>query len=220
MNFRLKTLMAAAIALVALGVGTSTAQAAEFHCSVQPCRYTMKTDGTGKTGHNVLILESLGTTESVSLTCNEISGSAVSATKTTSQLTVENIAYTGCTVNGSAGVEFVMNSCDYRFASSGTMSIVGCNAGKKIEIKLAAGGVYTIGEQGPLAGVTYHTIGTTPNRETTASTDSHGSVTNCDGTLAQCLANPGAIVQFTYTTGNIIFKGESEGGVMADQWFE
>jgi hypothetical protein len=53
----LKILLAAAMALAALeAISASGAQAAEFHCTVEPCRVTLKPDGTGKTAHHVLVV--------------------------------------------------------------------------------------------------------------------------------------------------------------------
>ncbi len=64
----LKVLFAAALAPTALGAIAASAQGAdEFHCSVEPCRGTLKPDGTGKTAHQVFVVENEAKTESVSL---------------------------------------------------------------------------------------------------------------------------------------------------------
>jgi heat shock protein HslJ len=99
----LKVLMVGAMALVVLGaVGVSGAQAAEpeFHCSVEPCRATLDPDGAvpSKTAHNVFIIDKEG--KSGSGTCNQITGEATSATKTTKEGTVINIKYHTCTFSG------------------------------------------------------------------------------------------------------------------------
>ena len=55
----LKVLVAAAMALAAFGVfSASGAQAAEFHCSTEPCTGTLKPDETAgtKTSHHVFIV--------------------------------------------------------------------------------------------------------------------------------------------------------------------
>jgi hypothetical protein len=216
-----KILVAAALALTALGaMGASGAQAAEkFHCSVAPCTYTAREDGEGKTGHQVFIVENAAATESVSFTCKKITGHGVSATKTASTVTVL-AAYSECTVNGSAGVEVVMNGCDYEFSEAGTVSVVTCDTNKKIEVKLATGCIYTIGQQGPLSTIKYHNIGTTPNREVTVEPTVAGIAVGTDGTDVQCLIKTAQTLSGTYTTGNAIVTGETPGGAMADAWFE
>lgn len=215
----LKVLLAAAMALAAFGiVNAAGAQAAEFHCSAEPCRYTAKQDGTGKTAHQVFIVK--GGTESVSFTCETISGEGSSATKTASSVTVENIAYGSCTVNGSPGVTVVMNGCKYQFSASGSVTVTGCASGKKIEVKIGEACTFTIGEQGPLSTIKYHTIGTTPNREVTVETAVTGISTTADGTQANCKINPNQTLTGEYTTGNAIVTGETSAGVMADAWFE
>jgi hypothetical protein len=223
----LKILMAAAMALAALGaIGVSGAQAAEFHCSVEPCTLRLKRDGTaaeGKTAHQVIIFENKATTESVSFTCNEITGHATSAAKTFSTIEFTNIIYHGCTVNGSGKVVLDMNGCKYNFSAAGTMTITGCNAGKKIEFTLTETGcTMTIGEQGPLAGITYKTAGTSPNREVRLSTNVHGIVITADGTKAQCGIDPAQTLEGTNTTGNTLIRAETDVAtpVMAEGWFE
>lgn len=216
----LKVLLAAALALAAIG-GASAAQAAEFHCSVSPCRYRAKQDGTGKTAHQVFIVENIAGTESVSFTCAEIKGEGSTATTTATEVILENISYPtfGCTVNGSAGVEVVMNSCKYIFTSTGTVTIAGCTAGKSIEVRIPSiGCTFFVPEQGPKEGISYHTIGTTPTREVTVSAD----VTTLIVTKTEACApfiGGGNLLLGRYTTGNAIVTGETSAGVMADAWF-
>ena len=216
----LKVLLAAALALAAVGaISASAAQAAEFHCSVEPCRYRATPDGTGSTAHHVFIVENSTTTESVSFTCAQITGEGTSATKTATSVTLENITYpsAGCKVNGSTGVTVVMNGCKYKFTNTGTVTITGCEAGKSIEVKIT-GCTFTIGEQGPLNGITYHTVNTP--REVTVSTDVHPIVVTADGPKASCLINPSQTLIGTYTTGNTIVTGETTGEKMEESWFE
>lgn len=217
----LKILLAAAAALTALGaIGASGAQAAEFHCAVEPCRYTLKPDGTGKTAHQVMILENQSTSESVSFTCPTLSGEGTSNASTASELTLTNLAYQGeCKGAGSISFEWSMNGCDYHLTASGQMTIT-CPEGEVIETQSATGCVYTIGPQGPLNGVSYHTIGTSPNREITMSMDIHGITMEALGTKAECLIDPDQDLELTYTTGNTILTAETHAGEMVDGWWE
>src|ERR1044071_4586469 len=87
----LKVLIAAALALAAFGaLGAAGAQAAEFHCSVEPCRYTLKPDGTGKTAHHVFRIVKGETSGAV--ICTTLSGEATSAKKTTTESVVHMTA--------------------------------------------------------------------------------------------------------------------------------
>jgi hypothetical protein len=229
----LKVLVAAAMALAAFGVfSASGAQAAEFHCSAEPCVGTLKPDETAgtKTAHHVFIVENSTTTESVSFTCNQLAGSTtVSIKKTTSSIEVGDIVgganalvYKECTVNGSIPVTVDMNGCKYNFTASGTVTITGCtNAAKQIEITYStAAGACTqdVKEQGPLSTITYHNTATTP-RQVTVSTDVHPIAVTATGTAAACFINPNQTLTGTYTTGNTIVTGETA-GAQDDTWWE
>jgi hypothetical protein len=243
----LKVLFAAAMALTAFGAIAANAHAAEeFHCSVEPCRARTTTDGTGATAHHVFIVENAAKTESVSFTCESFRGEARTAVKNTTELTFawpnttlrpnhDREAYDNCKVNGSPGVEVHMNTCEYKFKSAGGstgtahVSVV-CPGTAKIEIRIPTGGIFTIGSQ-ELNGIGYHTIGTSPNRETTVTANVTNIVTTCDGTKATCLIDPAQTLTGTYTTGNTIVTAEEDlteaeeitehkTPVMADGWFE
>jgi hypothetical protein len=227
----LKVLILAAMALAAFGaLAASGAQAKEFRCSVEPCRVTLKPDGAvgSKTAHQVFVVENKGTEikESVAFTCEQTTGEGTSSKKTAKELLIKNISYDGCNVIGGGAVTVKMNGCNYFFkAEPGTVTIQECEAGKQIEIKLGTGCVFTIGSQGPLAGIAYHTSGVAPNRELTLETDVHGIRTtiadNGNDTKALCGIEPAAELEGTYTTGNTILTGETDpGGVMAETWFE
>jgi len=225
----LKALIAALLALAAIGaVSASGADAAfEFHCSVEPCRFTAKPDGTGKASHHVFIIENSLTTESVSFTCPEITGEGSSA-KNASTATLENIKYpstekSGCTVNGSPGVEVKMNGCKYKLSSSGSVSIVGCNLGEKIEIKVAPlGCVFFVREQLAVNSAFFHTAGGAPLREVTVETgglSAHLTVSVTTNGLCGSLITSSTLTG-TYTTGNTLFTGETTAGVMGEAWWE
>ena len=227
----LKILVAAAMALGVLGAfSASGAQAAEFHCSVEPCAGRLKPDETTgtKTAHHVFVVENLTTTEAVSFTCSSLSGKGtVAVKKTTTEVEVGGavgsasaLVYSECTINGSPGVTFDMNGCKYNFTVAGNVSITGCtNAAKQIEVTIPEC-TFDIPEQGPLSGVTYHTIGTTPNREVTVSTNVHNIKINATGSTSGCKINPSQTLTVTDTTANSIVTGETPFGVMADAWWE
>lgn len=213
MTRNLKVLLAAAVALTAIGAfSASGAQAAEFHCDpsagTTSCKYTLKPDGAvpGTTSHHVSVLtNSIG--ETVSITCNQLEGSGTAA-QTSATLRINNPAYTTCKANGQAAT-VRMNSCAYNFSAAGTVSIEGCAAGKPIEIEIVeTGGIVTVGNQSGLTGVTYHNLGTTAanTTEVTVSINSpHIPVTTDGNVLIAC-----APCTIDYTTGNTIITAESD----------
>ena len=242
---KLQSLLAAALALTALGAMASSAHAAEelFHCSVEPCRVRASTDGTGTTAHHVFIIENAAKTESASFTCESFRGEARSNTKTTSELTFawpntalrpnhDREAYDNCKVNGSPGVEFHMNGCEYVFHSAGggtgTAKVdVICPEGQFIEFRLGASCVFKIGTNKGLTGIGYHTINEPPNREVTVT----ANVTVPNVVVgANCPIAAGTDTG-TFSTGNTIVTTEednltesqevTEGKVptMADGWW-
>lgn len=214
----LKVLLAAAMALTAFGImSASGAQAAEFHCSVEPCTATLKPDGTAKTAHHVFVVKKGAA--SGSFTCNELSGEGTANTKTVTEITFKKLLYSGCSIAGSA-VTVHMNGCEYKFSSHTTVTIL-CPAGKEIE--LTVGGppalcTVKIPAQGPLEGSHYANINS--KAEITA----FPTVPKVTGTAgAGCKAIVGFEGHFTeaeYTTGNTIVTGETHAGVMANIWWE
>jgi hypothetical protein len=226
----LKILIAVAMALVAFGaISVSGAQAAEFHCSVEPCTVTVKPDGTpglaGKTAHSVFIVKQGAV--SVSTTCQQVSGDSTSASKTFKTLTLGQLVYSGCDVAGGAST-VKMNGCEYHIVSPGvaphdaTMQIK-CPAGKVIEEEVPATGcLITIGSTGILGGgLKFHDAETGGIKKEliTAETTVNGIpvtiVTNtCPGGLVKGAAT-GEI-----TTWNFELTGETTSGVMANVWWE
>jgi len=224
----LKALLAAALALTALGAIVSSAHAAdEFHCSVNPCRGTLATDGTGKAAHHVWIMENEATTESVSFTCESLRGDLEFTGGAATNVRLTGVSVDNCTVNGSAGVVVDINGCEYIAAGiggrtdAGEVSVV-CPTGKKEEITYN-GCVVSITGGFSSKGIGYTTSGTTPNREITV-TVNHAVIPasniSFSGTKAQCLFNPAQNVIATYTTGNTLITGETTAGAMADAWYE
>jgi len=198
----LKILIAAAMALTALGiVGASGAQAAgegKFHCSVEPCSFTVKADGTGKTAHHVFIVNN--GVKSAAVTCNEIKGNGTSATSTSKQITLENIEYTGCSLAGSPGATVSMNTCDYLFTDSGKVHVK-CPEGKKIHITLE-GCTIEIGSQ-EVGTVAYAAINS--KKETTVTTSVKGVVAHVTDEGCVPFGLPkGTYESSEYSTGNTI----------------
>ena len=222
MTRNLKVLLGAAMALAALGAfGVSAAQAhtpAEFHCEVEPCEATLEGDGASgsTTAHHVFVVKN-GNGETASFTCDLLTGDASKPTKSFTEVEFGNLNYDGCKLGteptGTTTVK--TNGCRYNFAAAGTATITGCEAGKKIEIvpNKPAGCVTTVGEQGPLTGITYHNEGT-PNQTprstlVTASAKVPGIAVTMDGT---CSIPNVAPITSEYTTGNTLARGYKGGG--------
>jgi len=223
MTRNLKAIVAAALALGAIAaVSASGAEAAEFHCNVEPCRFRLNSDGTGKTAHHVFIIDDKTTGQTLTITCSRLTGEGRSNTKTFLEAVVTGLNYNDveCRDTGAAKVTVEMNGCTYHFRSAGQVSVA-CEVGKKIELKYASGCVITVGPQGPLNGITYTTIGVSPNREVTVSVNVVGIAVAFDGTKAQCGVEPTDVFEGTYTTGNTIVTAETDdvSEAMSDGWW-
>jgi hypothetical protein len=211
----LKVLLAAAMALTALGaVGASGAQAAEFHCSVSPCTGTTLPDGTAKNSHHVFIVTQGAV--SAATTCNSLTGNSTITGNTTKEITLTSLVYAGCNVAGEPST-VETGKCDYLFTSDGTVHVKGCEGGAIKIVVTATGCTFTIGEQ-TLGGITYTTIGTSPKREVTVSTNVTGIVGTANDSCTNLKINPGEITG-DYTTGNTIVRGDAAGGAQADAWY-
>jgi hypothetical protein len=222
----LKVLLAAAMALAAIGAfSASAAQAhtpAQFHCHVAPCAVTVlpHLTGTGATKHHVLVLKDK--TQTLSFTCNTLNGYATQNTKTSTTLTVTSIVYAGCSGVGQP-VEVRMNACHYDITAAGGLAIQ-CPAGKSIEIELVESKcIVTIGNQ-VLNGIGFASEGVTnavPPQTTTAVTTTAkvpGIAVTLHGTPAQCILNPEPPITAEYTTGNTTITGFTDpAGTPADQ---
>lgn len=221
MTRTLKAFVLAGMAMVALSaLGASGAQAAEFHCSVEPCVFTAGPDETAgtKTAHHVLVFtNTVG--HSLSITCNRITSHGTSSTKTATTVTLTGIAYDACIFAGQV-TTLKMNGCNYAFTSHGAMSIQ-CPEGKKIEFEIP-GCKIEIGSQA-LTGVTFHNIGTPGTTTTRVTVSTH--VTNIAMTMSGSTAGCGGVdptktpVTGAYTTGNSILSAETEGAVPAEGWW-
>jgi len=230
----LKILIAAAMALAAFGaISASGAQAAEGHCSVEPCKITILPDGTdsptGKTAHHVFIVKNGG---EVSVTCQTLDGEGTSLTKTFKTIQFGGLEYTNCNCSG-GGCDIRMNKCEYHFESPGVaphdakVKVV-CPAGKVIEIETTPSNcLITVGPQGPLTGgIKFHdaeTGGVKKELITAESTVSEIEVTIANSAACKGLPlTPGTGKFGTYTTGNVELTGETTATppVMGNLWWE
>jgi hypothetical protein len=233
----LKILLAAVMALVTLGaISASGAQAAEYHCTVEPCRGTLKPDGAvpSKTAHHVFVVKgknAAGEPVSGSFTCNQLTGEGLSNTKTTKEFTATGLACDGCAIVGTpCDVDF--NGCDYHFVAGPPSTVtIKCPAGKQIEITIKENGTtlkctIDIPAQGPLGGITYHDAAEPPTRtELTV----QALVKDITGIIATPAAGSscipyvgfnGSATEGEYTTGNTIVTGETITGVHVGGWYE
>jgi hypothetical protein len=209
-----KPLIVAAIAVAALGVlQTPDARAAAFHCSVEPCRYTVQPTGSvpSTEAHQNFMLYSPGA--SLSFTCNQLTGEATSATGNSSELTLSNLAYDGC-----SGSVVRTNSCDYKLAAVGTLSVA-CPPEKRIELEftsgILSGCIYSFGSQGPQSGLTFTSLKPSGRIRVDNVVENLSMGSNKPG----CEFYPTATIKFW--TANFILTGETDpGGVTAKAWFE
>ncbi len=230
----LKVLLGAALALTAFGALSASAHAAEerFHCSVQPCTWTLRQDGAAGTKTAHFVIEVTDGITVVSTTCNEISGHATSLTKTTNTLTFTNIQLGGCSVAGGGAITVRMNKCDFHIIGTPPVGGIGkahltikCEEKSKIEEEInETKCIMTIGETGDLTGLTPHNIGEAA--KTTTEMTIEFNVPNIpvtmDGTKAQCGVDPTKALTGHISTSNVIVTGETdvEKPVMANVWYE
>jgi hypothetical protein len=227
----LKILIAAAIALAAFGaISASGAQAAEGHCSVEPCKVTVLPDGTpgtaGKTAHHVFIFKQ--GSKSIPATCQKMEGNGTVATKTFKTLQLGSIVYSNCDIAGAAST-VKMNGCEYHFETPGVAPHdakfkVVCPPGKFIEFEVPATGcLLTIESSGASGGLKFHDAETggvkkeLVTMETTVtgiSADMLSLNGTCPGELQK-----GAVTA-EYTTGNVELTGGTTAGVMGTLWWE
>ncbi len=223
----LKILIAAAMALAAFGaIGVSGAQAAEFHCSVEPCTITVKPDGkpgpTGKTAHHVFIVKQGAT--SVSSTCQQASSHATAEEKEATELTFTNIVYSACNVAGEEAT-IKMNGCDYRSEVGGVHHAtvqIQCPAEKVIEIEAPAIGCkMTVGNTEVLGGGSTFKDAETGGVKKTEVT-SETTVTNIPVTVVnnKCPELKEGAATGEITTANVELTAETDpGGVKASLWY-
>jgi hypothetical protein len=222
----LKVLLAAAMVLGALGVvGAASAQAEPlFHCSVAPCKLKLKPDEAvnTKTSHHVFIVKnSIG--ESISFTCAGLNGTATSSEKTFTTATVTGLEYIEpCILQiDSSKVTVKTNECDYTLTSHGKVGVT-CPGSNVIEVKTTLGCLMKIGSFSDLEGVTYHNLGTEPNREVTVSVFVKGIPVSSPSTSAECggFNTSKTPLVGEYTTGNTIAEAQNDStGAKIDGWW-
>jgi hypothetical protein len=223
----LKVLIAAAMALAAFGaISASGAQAAEFHCEAAPCTINVLPDGTPeqpKTKHQVFIVKQ--GVNSVSTTCNTITGHGTSEVATFSTLTLTDIVYHGCNVAGEPST-VKMNKCEYDFTAGGIHDAtpsVKCPAGKVIEIEVTKTGcLITIGSTEHLpGGLTFHDPETNKIQKDLVTAEV--TVTNIPTTVVnnKCPAPlKEGVATGEYTTGNVELTAQVEpSGAMTKFWW-
>jgi hypothetical protein len=239
----LKVLLAAAMALAAYGALSASAHAAEeFHCSVEPCTWTLLPDETSgtTTAHHVFVVKGKtagGAEASFSLTCNQLTGHATSTGKTPTELTFTNLTYTNsagedkCKIGASETMTVDFNGCHYLFTSTGGATA----AGSEVHVQCPAGAAIVVTIKGTAClsvtpftspGVKYHDSGLGVKQIGTATVNVAVPV------AAMHLTNVGnvncaglglsSITGATFTTGNTLITGETDTvpPVMANVWFE
>jgi len=220
MTRNLRALMVSALAVLAMGaVGVQGAQGALFHSEITNTTLTVRSDGTGKTAHQVFDVAN------GSVTCAGITGHGSMAAETETSVTVEVTYVEPCTYVGQL-MSINMGQCDYTFTSHGKVSITNSTGGNcaAVPITITAPSppcTLTISNAGGknqnLGTVTYKTVGAGVNREITIAPNvpgvhytAHGSGCPKVGTFED-----GAI-----TTGNAFVTGETIGGAMVGIWWE
>jgi hypothetical protein len=212
MSFKFKALVIAGVAAAAIGTAAaSDATAAEFHCSAVPCRVTVKTDGTGKTAHQVF--QVWRGAESFAFTCDFMSGEGTFETKASNEVELINIEYHGCLTELASSVK--MNGCSYLLNASGQMFIK-CPKGKLVEWA-ALGCTVTIGEQGPLVTIKYQGVGGGKSELTVQPTVAKIKANVEPG----CVMEPGE-AEGRITTANFVLTAETDDAKaeMASIWWE
>jgi len=187
-------------ALMALGMlGAQASPAAEFHCSAEPCWPITKTDGSGKTAHHVIVIKQGAA--SAAITCSTFKAEGELPFKTFSSLRLRNLAYSTCTLAGSAATVSV-NGCEYELTASGLFSIV-CPSGKAITISTGACQV-KIGSQSFLSTASFTNLSF--KKEITFGLAVKKIVASASG--CEPLGLPTATYfESEYTTGNTIIWG-------------
>lgn len=149
-------------------VGVASASAAEFHSSVENNAVT----GTQKASH-------VFTTNAGTVTCTtaKFTGTQGPLASPTTKLTP---TYENCTAFGFIGIKIDTNGCNYNFNATGS-TIVECPTGKAIEVTVPFC-TTSVGPQTLPSGMSYETLGSTPNRSILATTNISGITYNECGT--------------------------------------
>ena len=221
MTRNLKALLVSAMAVLALGGMASTAaQAAEFHSEAGETTLTLKTDGTGKTSHQVI--DYAGAT----VTCAGLSGHGLVTTPTATTVTLDVNYYGPCTFIGQS-LSISMGSCDYTITSHGTFSITDATGGSCAANPIT----YTVpsppctvtmsnagGANQNKHHVKFHNLGSGSSREVTLEPTVTGISYTATGSGCPIA---GSASNGEFTTGNVIVTGEVKNGTtMVGVWWE
>jgi len=225
----LRVLLAAAMALAAFGALASAAQAAQFTApgvgGAAETTISAKPDETAgtKTAHQVVEITKPGTAESLSMTCNEVTGDTVIKGESTEEVTVtphwgktvEGVFKTECNFIGQE-VPISIGACQFKFTASGQLHIEKdpnvegeCKHGQKpitfnntkLECKVEVG-------QQTIEGVKYH-AGPTIGGKPTVTLEANNLVVEANTSGAGCPWGTSKLG--TYTTGNTIITGAVKG---------
>jgi hypothetical protein len=150
-------------------VGVASASAAEFHSSVGNNSIT----GTQKTSH--VLTTTAGT---VTCTTSKFTGTQGPLSSSTMKLAP---TYEQCPMFGFIDIPIVTNGCEYNFNANGSTQVE-CPAGKAIELKVPFC-TTSIGPQTFSSGMSFETVGTTPNRSILARTNISGITYDECGTV-------------------------------------
>lgn len=229
MTHRLKVLFLAVIAVGAVSaISASAAYAApEFHSHLEKTTLTVQQDGPGtaldKTGHQVFDFGENG-----AFTCRTISADATTSTKTTTEITVTNIVYGGCTFLGSPST-INMNGCHFLLTSSGGGIKNGMETGQ-LHIQCPVGSSITWGiatctvtmpaqtPHGPSNKLTFHNIGSTVDSTTEITVEP--TVEGITGSAAGAGCIKTGAFSGQITTGNWRITGEVDGmATMTSVWW-
>jgi hypothetical protein len=149
-------------------VSVASASAAEFHSAAAPTTLT----GNQATSH-------VFTTNAGTVTCKTATFTGTQSVVTSSTTTLAP-TYSNCTAFGFLGVPIDSNGCSYVFSATGSTQIQ-CPAGKSIEVTVPFC-TTSVGPQTIASGMTFETVGTTPNRTILAKTNISGIHYNECGT--------------------------------------
>jgi hypothetical protein len=217
----LKALSLGVLALVALGAAVaSSAQASEFHCSAEPCKWLLKPDGTvgSATAHQVIVFKNK-TGETITVTCEQLEGQDPNTTKTTSELLFSSLQYKECDDAGQP-VTSSSNGCAFRMTPGGTLSIKFCT--NPFGFTLSATCTVFLKEATNLNGLAFHNIGSEAKSTTEMTVEMKiaGMPAGIAGNKGECPIDPTQTpITAEITTGNVLVTGQTSAGVMGNAWW-
>jgi len=193
-----------------LSVSASTASAKEFKSEKSPATLTGAQEGTDVFG-----------VQFGNISCTTIKYAGTQATSPATSVTIAP-TYSGCVFTG-LGMKITTNGCQYKFTitgesggkPTGTIDIVGCEAGKKITVVAPAVGTtkctVEVGEQTGVNGITYTAVGAGATSEITIDLNATNiSYTQKAGTgVGACSATSASTGTYA---GHTLVTGENASG--------